>query len=396
MTIFDEYMKGMTQGSGLVFLEKELKRLLKFYNDKRNTSLLIYSANTNPVIPDSQLNQNDFYYIKDLLEPYEGSDSLEIFLETPGGSGVAVEEIVRYIRKKFKCVSFVICGEAKSAGTIMAMSGDKIFMTDTASLGPIDAQMKIGRTVISAYDYVDWIKEKKEEAVKNNRINQVDAIILAQISPGELNGAFHALNFSQDLVKEWLYKYKFKDWKCTDTNGLDVTDQMKRDRASEIAQALSNHARWRTHGRSLKREDLELLGLKIDNIEENPEMRDLVYRIHCICRLLFSTSNTYKIIATSKNKISFNVQMFNAAQQIPIPFSQKKLEAVQLNFKCQNCGKGFNFYYKLVNKPEIDSEMKSKGFIPIPKILQCDCGFSTDMSGLIRKIENDFKIRIIE
>jgi hypothetical protein len=179
MTIFDEYMKGMTQGSGLVFLEKELKRLLKFYNDKRNTSLLIYSANTNPVIPDSQLNQNDFYYIKDLLEPYEGSDSLEIFLETPGGSGVAVEEIVRYIRKKFKCVSFVICGEAKSAGTIMAMSGDKIFMTDTASLGPIDAQMKIGRTVISAYDYVDWIKEKKEEAVKNNRINQVDAIILA-------------------------------------------------------------------------------------------------------------------------------------------------------------------------------------------------------------------------
>ena len=39
-------------------------------------------------------------------------------------------------------------------------------MTETGSLGPIDAQMRIGRSVISAYDYMEWVEEKKRSRGK--------------------------------------------------------------------------------------------------------------------------------------------------------------------------------------------------------------------------------------
>lgn len=65
----------------------------------------------------------------------------------------------------------MIAGEAKSAGTILVLSGDNIFMTDTGSLGPIDAQVRIGRSVVSAHDYKEWIDLKREEALKNGSLN---------------------------------------------------------------------------------------------------------------------------------------------------------------------------------------------------------------------------------
>jgi len=68
----------------------------------------------------------------------------------------------------------------------MVLGGDEIYMTDTDSLGPIDAQLQIGRTRISAYDYMEWINQKKDEANINQKLNPLDATMVAQISPGEL------------------------------------------------------------------------------------------------------------------------------------------------------------------------------------------------------------------
>ena len=64
-----------------------------------------------------------------------------MYIETPGGSGETAEEVVKFLRNNFDTVSFVVSGEAKSAGTIIVLSGDEILMTETGSLGPIDAQM---------------------------------------------------------------------------------------------------------------------------------------------------------------------------------------------------------------------------------------------------------------
>ncbi len=71
-------------------------------------------------------------------------------------------------------------------------------MTETGSL-QIDAQVFIGRTVVSAQDYMEWVVEKQQESPKSNSINPFDATIVAQINPGEIGGVYNALKFAIDL-----------------------------------------------------------------------------------------------------------------------------------------------------------------------------------------------------
>lgn len=49
-------------------------------------------------------------------------------------------------------------------------------------------QIKIGRGVSSAFDYMEWVDEKQKEAEAKGKLNPFDAIMVAQVSPGELKG----------------------------------------------------------------------------------------------------------------------------------------------------------------------------------------------------------------
>ena len=189
-------------------LEEELVNLIAAYNNLRDTYLIVFVTSTQKRIPEAQLEQDDYYMIADMLSQQKGNDKLDFYIETPGGSGETAEEIVRFLHSNFKHVTFVVSGEAKSAGTIMVLSGHEIFMTDTGSLGPIDAQIYIQRFLSSAYDYMEWVEEKQKIANTTGALNTFDAIMVAQISPGELNGVFNSLQFAKDLVIERLSNYK--------------------------------------------------------------------------------------------------------------------------------------------------------------------------------------------
>lgn len=135
---------------GILALQAELQRLIGEYNKHTGRFLFVYAADITKARTqriDVSLEQDDFYTIQDILRESK-EKRIDFYIETPGGSGEAAEEIARFLRKKFEEVNFVIAGEAKSAGTILALSGDNIYMTDTGSLGPIDAQVRMGRMTI--------------------------------------------------------------------------------------------------------------------------------------------------------------------------------------------------------------------------------------------------------
>ena len=131
------------------------------------------------------------------------------------------------------------------------MSGDDIFMDYQSVLGPIDPQVqnKDGRFV-PALGYLDRIQELIDLA-KSDRISQAEFLILKDFDLAELKAYEQARDLTIDLLKEWLVKYKFKNWESTETNGKLVTEDLKRERAEQIAQELSNNKRWHTHGLSL-------------------------------------------------------------------------------------------------------------------------------------------------
>jgi len=161
----------------------------------------------------------------------------------------------------------------------MVLSGNDILMTETGSLGPIDAQVKIGRSVGSAYAYIEWVENKQKQAKEEGKLNQFDAIMVAQIPPQELVGTKNTLDFAQKIVIDWLVKYKFNNWDVTETRKIPVTEKKKIERAHEIADAFIKHSHWKSHARSIKRQDVEKLGLKVENVDNDPELSDIVYRI---------------------------------------------------------------------------------------------------------------------
>ncbi|MGA2587422.1 MAG: ATP-dependent Clp protease proteolytic subunit [Candidatus Aminicenantales bacterium] len=368
-------------------LEKELLSLIKKYNAIRNTYLVVYTSSTGKQIPDNTINQEDYYLLHDLLRDVPHK-KVDMYIETRGGSGESAEEIVKLLHDRFEKVSFVVSGEAKSAGTIIVLSGHEILMTETGSLGPIDAQMRIGRSISSAYDYMEWVNKKREEAEKQDHLNPFDSVMIAQITPGELEGVFNALEFAKELVIDWLVKYKFKDWHKTETRKIAVNDEMRKDRAKEIATVLSNHSKWRSHGRSIKLHDLvNDIGLKINRIEDDKSLAEIVYRIQNVCRFIFDMTATYKIFATEENKI------FRTAAKS----KAEPPQAVEIKHKCTKCGKITSIYAKLAPNPQIDVEFKKKGCIAFPKNakLRCACGMDADLSDIKKQIESETNNKII-
>ena len=95
--------------------------------------------------------------IEDLKKPENAAKNapnpqkkLVIILNTPGGSAETVEKLVDIIRHHYTDVSFVVPDFAMSAGTIFCMSGNRIYMDYSSSLGPIDPQVWNGKQWVPA------------------------------------------------------------------------------------------------------------------------------------------------------------------------------------------------------------------------------------------------------
>lgn len=373
-------------------IEDELKKLIKEYNEKTGEYLFIFVSSTTKQVPDNSLNMEDYQTIYFILKDIE-KKNLSVYIETLGGSGEASEEIARFLHSKFENVNFIVSGEAKSAGTILVLSGNEIYMTNSGSLGPIDAQIQIqvGRSFVSAYDYMEWVDNTREDAGGDNPkpLNPFDALMVAQINPGELKLVYNVLEFAKDRVKEWLPKYKFKNWTLTEHNQTVVDDTYREQRAEEIAEALTNHGKWRSHGRSLKIDDLEEIGLKINRVDDDPELANIIYRIQVICRVLFTTTNSYKIYATEDEKLFRNVITANAPP-VDLPNNKQEMEVAEFEIVCGKCQEKHKLYAKFVDNPQIDEDFKKKGVEPYPKDnkLVCSCGFEIDLSGMRNDLEH--------
>ncbi|QQS33855.1 MAG: ATP-dependent Clp protease proteolytic subunit [Acidobacteriota bacterium] len=205
---------------------------------------------------------------------------LVVFLNTPGGSAETVEKLVEIIRFHYSEIYFVVPDVAMSAGTIFCMSGDKIFMDYSSSLGPIDPQIFNGTHFVPALGYLDQV-EKLLEKAKSGELTQAEFLILQNIDLAMLNQFEQARNLTITLLKKWLVEYKFKDWDIHETNenkkGQPVTPEEKETRAEEIASLLGDNKTWHSHGRMISLATLQtLVRLKIEDYSNDVELRDMI------------------------------------------------------------------------------------------------------------------------
>ena len=74
MGYLSEYLQKInTHQWGIIQLKEELKKLVKEYNKVKETQLLVYTAAIGKNIPGVAIEQNDFYFINDILKDYRGN-----------------------------------------------------------------------------------------------------------------------------------------------------------------------------------------------------------------------------------------------------------------------------------------------------------------------------------
>ena len=220
-----------------------------------------------PILPG---NERDLRDALDALLPRR--ESVAVILDTPGGVVEVVERMVTVMRSRYEDVTVIVPDRAMSAGTILALSADWIMMDDLSCLGPIDPQIEKDGKLVPALSYLNQF-ERLNEKSEDDELTTAEYALINKLDLGDLYQFDQARALSNELLVRWLSKYKFKNWHQTETKGSKVTDQMKKDRADEIAKLLNNPNRWHSHGRAIDRDTLRNeVNLKIESLEENEKL----------------------------------------------------------------------------------------------------------------------------
>ncbi len=210
--------------------------------------------------------------IEELRQQKSDGNKLTVLVETDGGFVETVERIVSVFRKHYDVVEYVIPNFAYSAGTILVLSGDELYMDYYSVLGPIDPQIDMDEEgSVPGMGYLAKFKELLAEINDPTREPEETrgqlAYLIKRFDPAILFTIEQAIEHSKSLLRAWLPKYKFKSWTVKETSGEPVTPADRQQRADDIATVLGNAEHWHSHGRGIGIKDLEsdLIKLKVVN-----------------------------------------------------------------------------------------------------------------------------------
>lgn len=247
-----------------------------------------HKAQIRPVAPFLTIDISDKDGFKEIMENVN-SDEVDIFLHSPGGSAEATESIVKLLRSKFKKVRFVVTGTAKSAATMLALSGDSILMDKSAELGPIDPQVPIRGRYSSAGSIKEQFNRAALELAQDPARLPVWIPILEQFAPCLLVDCDNFIKLAKTLVQDWMMMYMFQNKKGAQA------------KARKIAKYLTDEKRTLSHARRVDAEQLRKLGAIIELLEEQDETVQGAFRqLHLSIMATLDSTGAVKIFENSE------------------------------------------------------------------------------------------------
>lgn len=205
-----------------------------------------------------------------------------VILETTGGYVEVVERIYSVFRTHYGIVDFIVPNFAYSAGTVLVLSGDEIYMDYYSVLGPIDPQYETDPgKFLPGLGYLvkyEQLVEKINSAADPQKVRAELSFLLNRFDPAVLFALEQAKDHSISLLEDWLPKHKFKSWKVTEKSRTKVTPSMRRERAKQVAEIIGNPSRWHSHGRGIGIRELtsEEIKLKVVNFGSNAELNQKI------------------------------------------------------------------------------------------------------------------------
>jgi len=289
---------------------KYLKQLQEY--TKRNTILYASNWTQSKDIPSNliSISDEDVQGFMEVISNLSG-EKLDLIIHSPGGTAEATEALVKYLRSKFNHIRAIIPYGAMSAATMLACAADVIIMGDHSFIGPIDPQLivntRLGRQVVPAQSIIEQFKMARDECKKNPKNLGVWLPIIEQYGPALIVQSEDANDLSTILVSEWLKNYMFSSRKDKETM------------AKEIANKLSRHSLFKSHGRHIGKTQAKNIGLEIEDLEKDEKLQDLVLSVFHSTTQTFDGTLAVKIIENHLGRA-----FIKRAQTITFPVPKKK------------------------------------------------------------------------
>ncbi len=267
------------------FIRREYMRDLSNHTHR---DLIVYASAFSAA--KTGMSGNDLSIVNDDIEGFmlavhglEG-DELDLILHSPGGSLEATEQIVNYLRRKYKHIRAIIPQSAMSAATMLACATDEIVMGKHSALGPIDPQMMFGNFPAPAQSILDEFIQAKDEVSENPNLAPLWVTRMTQYPPGFFNICQMAINRSKELVGDWLKTYMLKDKPNKDSI------------STEIAEWLGDTNLHKSHGRPIGINELKQHGMRVTALEDDQELQDKVLSVFHAIQITFSLTYCVKCV----------------------------------------------------------------------------------------------------
>ncbi|MEI6883558.1 MAG: ATP-dependent Clp protease proteolytic subunit [Bacteroidota bacterium] len=228
------------------------------------------------------------------------NDKLDLIIHSPGGTVEATEQIVNYLRAKYKHIRAIIPQSAMSAATMLACACDEIVMGKHSAIGPIDPQItfptQTGLFTAPAQSLLSEFEQAKAEVIANPNVAPIWVSKLKNLPHGILDICKNTTDLSIEKVKLWLCSFMFKNEPDCDV------------KANKIATWLGTASNHKTHGRPIPLNIAKDQGLKIVELESDQELQDKVLSVFHSSIVTIEVTNCIKLIE-NQNGIGTYIQV---------------------------------------------------------------------------------------
>jgi hypothetical protein len=254
--VLEEKAQGQeTRKKVFLKLEKELKRPV----------LSFFTSFTYPVM----IEDSDADMLEGILQKMDLDNGLVLIVNSPGGSGLAAERIIRACRSYSKTGEYwaIVPGKAKSAATMICFGASKIIMGPTSELGPIDPQIRL---------------ETGEGCSVCNIIRSYQELFSgAEKTSGHLEPYLQQLNkYDQRIIEEYKMAQSLSEDIAVKSLKTGMMVELPEDEIRDKIKGFLTPEETKVHGRPIYRDDAKAYGLNIETAEATSSVWKLVYELY--------------------------------------------------------------------------------------------------------------------
>ena len=148
------------------------------------------------------ITDEDVEMLYNLLLTRKNKNQILLILDSPGGDPLAAERFVKVCREFSKEYYVLVPHMAKSAATLIAFGGNKIFMLWTSELGPIDIQVGWEGRLRPAYTIIEAYEKLLEKGIALQKDARIEPILqqLANFDPTHIEWLKRIRELSVDIA----------------------------------------------------------------------------------------------------------------------------------------------------------------------------------------------------